>query len=75
MNEGSPELLLALGRVVAAFDELGIEYLVGGSIASSLFGEPRQTADADLLARLFGRHAQQLVESWKVNFMQTFLPF
>lgn len=62
MNEGETELLLALGRVVTALDALGVEYLVGGSIASSVFGEPRQTLDADLIARLFGRHAKPLVE-------------
>ena len=62
MNAGETELLLAVGRVVAAFDALGVEYLVGGSVASSVFGEPRQTLDADLVARLFGRHAKPLVE-------------
>src|SRR5438093_2250369 len=62
MNEGQTDLLRAVGRVVAVFDALGIDYLVGGSIASSIFGEPRQTVDADLLARILGRHARLLVE-------------
>jgi hypothetical protein len=62
MNKGETELLAAVARVIATFDTLGVEYLVGGSIASSVFGEPRQTVDADLLARLFGRHAKPLVE-------------
>src|SRR5688572_16438940 len=62
MNEGETELLAAIGRVVRVFDALGVEYLVGGSIASSLFGEPRQTIDADLIARLFGRHAEPLAQ-------------
>ena len=57
MNGSEGELLLAVSRVVAAFDALGVEFLVGGSVASSVFGEPRQTLDADLIARLFGRHA------------------
>ena len=47
MNEGETELLAAVLRVVEAFDALGLDYLVGGSIASSVFGEPRQTVDAD----------------------------
>jgi hypothetical protein len=47
--------------VVAAFDALGVDYLVGGSMAGSVFGEPRQTVDADLLACLVGRHAEPLV--------------
>jgi hypothetical protein len=62
MNSGETELLMAVAKVVAAFDNLGVEYLVGGSIASSVFGEPRQTIDADLVARLFGRHAEPLVQ-------------
>lgn len=61
MREADTELLAAVGRVVAAFEELGVDYLVGGSVASSLFGEPRQTVDADLVARLFSRHAELLV--------------
>lgn len=58
MPEADTELLTAVARVVEAFDALGVDYLTGGSVASSVFGEPRQTLDADLVARLFGRHAE-----------------
>jgi hypothetical protein len=68
MNDAETELLLAVGRVVAAFDTLAVEYLVGGSVASSVFGEPRQTLDADLIARLLGRHAKPLVEKLSQEF-------
>ncbi len=68
MKEGQTELLAAVGLVVAAFERLGVEYLVGGSIASSVFGEPRQTVDADLLARILGRHAKPLVEALSGEF-------
>src|SRR5881398_1925882 len=68
MNEGETELLAALARVVAALEMLGVDYLVGGSIASSVFGEPRQTVDADLLARLLGRHAEPLVQRLSKEF-------
>jgi hypothetical protein len=60
MNESETELLAAVARVICIFNELGVDYLVGGSIASSIFGEPRQTLDADLVARLFGRQAEPL---------------
>lgn len=40
---------LDLGR---HFDALGVSWLVGGSIASSLLGEPRATDDVDLVADL-----------------------
>ena len=55
------EPLAAVARVVDAFQTLGVDYLIGGSIASSVFGEPRQTIDADLIARLLGKHADPLV--------------
>ncbi|MBI3848975.1 MAG: hypothetical protein HY298_01610 [Verrucomicrobia bacterium] len=61
MSEADTELLAAVARVVAAFEALDVDYLVGGSVASSFFGEPRQTVDADLVARLLGRHAEPLV--------------
>ena len=61
MNEGETELLAAVARIIGVFDELGVDYLVGGSIASSVFGEPRQTVDADLVARLLARHSEALV--------------
>lgn len=35
-------------EVAERLDRLGIEYLLGGSLASSLHGEPRSTVDIDL---------------------------
>jgi hypothetical protein len=67
MNGGS-ELLSALARVTRALDDLGIEYFVGGSVASSVFGEPRQTIDADLITRVLGRHTSPLVERLSPEF-------
>lgn len=62
MNEGETDLLAAVALVVRTFEDLGVDYLIGGSVASSVFGEPRQTVDADLVARLLGRHAEPLVQ-------------
>jgi hypothetical protein len=43
-----PEGPLALVlEITAKLDELSIPYVLGGSVASSLFGEPRATADVD----------------------------
>ena len=36
--------------VVAVLDRLGIECLVGGSLASSIHGIPRATLDVDIVA-------------------------
>src|SRR2546428_494811 len=68
MNEGETELLAAVRQVVEAFEALGVDYLVGGSFASSVFGEPRQTVDADLVAHLLPRHAEPLAARLSVGF-------
>jgi hypothetical protein len=68
MNERESELLLALSKVASALDKLGVDYFVGGSVASSVFGEPRQTLDADLVARILGRHAEPLVRLLQTEF-------
>jgi hypothetical protein len=36
-------------RAVALLDELRIPYLIGGSLASSIYGTPRTTADVDVV--------------------------
>lgn len=43
------DLALAMG---ALFDQLDVPYAVGGSVAASLFGEPRTTIDIDVAVRL-----------------------
>lgn len=53
------ELSVAL-RVARAFDSLGLRYLIGGSLASSLHGVPRSSHDADLVAELPGRLAEDV---------------
>lgn len=47
MSPGDP---LTLATAVAAvLDRLGIRYVIGGSVASSIWGEPRTTIDLDLM--------------------------
>ena len=48
----SPDILLAIGPVIKAFDQLSIPYYIGGSIASSVYGIARATMDADIIADL-----------------------
>jgi hypothetical protein len=55
------ELLDALGPVVDAFDQLGVAWYVGGSVASGAFGEFRATNDVDVIADLRLEHAEPLV--------------
>ena len=48
-------------QVTQALDKLGVAYLVGGSLASSVHGIPRSTEDIDLLIELPGRLVDALV--------------
>ena len=41
-----------LSKVIRALEGAGIEYMITGSIASSLHGEPRATHDIDLVVRM-----------------------
>lgn len=47
--------------VVRAFDALQIPYFLGGSMASSVHGVYRATADADFVAAMGPHHAEPLV--------------
>lgn len=44
------EPILVVATIARTFDALGIRYLVGGSVASSVYGIPRATQDVDLVA-------------------------
>ncbi len=46
------ELGRALGAIAAALDALGITWAIGGSLASSAYGEPRATNGIDVIALL-----------------------
>ena len=56
------DLETAVAAVAAAFDELGVEYYLAGSVVSSLFGIARATADVDVVARLAAAQAPRLLE-------------
>ncbi len=42
----------ALDALVQAFEDLGVRYQIGGSVASSAYGIARATLDVDLVADL-----------------------
>ena len=48
--------------VADLFDDIGVEYLVGGSLASSLHGEPRATQDVDFVAALSVTHVKEFLK-------------
>ncbi|MDY6912180.1 MAG: hypothetical protein SVM79_07500 [Chloroflexota bacterium] len=52
-----------LNRVIQALDQAGIQYMITGSIASSLQGEPRSTHDIDMVIAIQESKVQELVEA------------
>lgn len=60
---------LELARHMAAiFDELGLRYALGGSMASSLLGEPRSTVDVDMAVAMDPASGEALLERVAAEF-------
>lgn len=57
---GSP-VIDAVLELADHFEALGVPLLVGGSLASITWGEPRFTQDVDVVAHLAIEHADALV--------------
>ncbi|MGO9877409.1 MAG: hypothetical protein ACLPVY_26825 [Acidimicrobiia bacterium] len=69
MTKGPLELAV---QVAAILDELGIPYALGGSMASSLVGEPRSTVDVDIAIKLEREAGTALLEHANAEF---YVPF
>jgi hypothetical protein len=50
-------------------DDLGAKWLIGGSVASSLYGVPRATLDVDLVADLQPEQVAELAKRWSGDFL------
>lgn len=55
-------VLAALGPVVDALERLGVPYHIGGSVATSTYGEARSTLDVDIVAPVQECDAETLSE-------------
>ena len=65
----SPEMALNEVRILAAeLADLGIECVVGGSVASSFYGPPRFTNDADISVQEFRGREEALAEKLQANY-------
>jgi hypothetical protein len=58
----------ALERVVHALERLGVRYMVGGSVASSIYGIQRSTRDIDIVASVSEQHAAPLASDLSGEF-------
>lgn len=58
----------ALLAVVGILEELQLPYAIGGSVASSVFGEPRASADADLIVELAEQRLPELASRLEGGF-------
>lgn len=67
MTDTVDALSIAL-QVTAALDALGVVHTIGGSIASSVAGEPRSTIDVDIIADLKAEHVPDLVAALHQDF-------
>lgn len=67
-SEALDEYSVAL-RVAGVFEHLGLDYVLGGSLASSLQGEPRSTNDIDFALRIEERHVPLLAAALGPDFV------
>ena len=55
-------IIAAITPIVTAFEQLRIEYHIGGSVVSSVYEIPRATFDVDIIANLRPVHVRSLVK-------------
>lgn len=62
MTNNLDNVIHALLPLIDALEQIGIPYYLGGSIASSTYGDSRPTQDADLVADIQIKHVISLVK-------------
>jgi len=55
-------------KVTDVFEKLGVPYLIGGSLASTLYGMVRTTQDSDIVAEMRLEHLQPFVSALQDEF-------
>ena len=64
----NPQELIILEGFTDILERLGIDYAIGGSMASSVYGEVRFTQDADMTVEPFMSQAEKLFELLKPQY-------
>ena len=62
------DIISAIDMVIECFERLGIDYCIGGSLASSAYGIARATMDVDLIAKIETKHVDNLVKALEKNY-------
>ncbi|HEU0299920.1 MAG TPA: DUF6036 family nucleotidyltransferase [Longimicrobium sp.] len=65
---GLEEALNVTMQVTDVLDRLGVPYVIGGSIASSVYGPPRSTQDVDVVAELKDEHVPAFIAALHADF-------
>ena len=60
--------LIVIARLAHILNDLQIQYVVGGSMASSVYGIPRATQDVDLMANVKLDHVERLTAALEPEF-------
>ncbi|MEJ2541609.1 MAG: nucleotidyl transferase AbiEii/AbiGii toxin family protein [Gemmatimonadota bacterium] len=53
-----------VGLFVRPLEEIGIQYMITGGVASVIYGDPRFTRDVDVVLELKGRDVDTLIEAF-----------
>jgi hypothetical protein len=64
----APDPVTVALEVGAILDRLGVAWVIGGSFASSVYGEPRSTQDVDVVAALKPSHVKPLGAALKRDY-------
>lgn len=66
--DGLPEPIAVARLVAAVLTRIGISYVIGGSFASSVHGEPRSTNDIDLVVDLHQSDIDTFVDAMSAEY-------
>lgn len=58
-----PEPLGITLKVTTVLEKLGVQYVIGGSLASTLYGVIRTTQDSDIVAKMQAEHIRPFVKA------------
>jgi hypothetical protein len=56
-------------KVTSLLERLGVPYVIGGSLASTLYGMVRTTQDSDVIAEMRSEHIQPFMAALQNEFL------